>query len=265
MEISKKPQNIYHLATDVFKVYPLMFKTILPLVLVTVALTVISMALATLNPTVGLASTVLLLLAIMFLYSVLLHLADSVLHGKVMNMSQSIEVGKKQFLNVMACVGVYILVYAILLAVNTGLRYLGHLFDFQLVFAFIAAALNFYVFILLLFVVPLVILDKLSVRSAFEGSINLVMGSWWHVFAVMLVLISVIFFLSSMAVLIVPSHHVIYLSITSFIFQVIGYPLSVATILIVFNDLKLRKKALMAELEKESKPAKKQAKKKSKK
>jgi len=98
------------------------------------------------------------------------------------------------------------------------------------------------IFILVSFamVQPLILFDAQGVMGALKGSFKLVWGNWWRTFAVVFPLIFIGYWVSYVVGRVAIDGKW-YLAISNVLFAVIFYPLFYSCILVLFNDLKLRK------------------------
>jgi hypothetical protein len=100
-----------------------------------------------------------------------------------------------------------------------------------------------FIFVLFTMVQPLILFDEQGVIAALKGSCCLVWGNWWRTFAVVFPLILVNYWMS-FAVQYAVSQYNWYIASSNVLLTVFFYPLFYTCILVIFNDLKLRKSNL---------------------
>ncbi len=191
------------------------------------------------NPTIGAVVALFGSIVSLFFYAWILYRADSVLMGRPETTKDALEVAKKRFLNLIGLLGLYILLAIVLLLFGFGMQMLGKVLHIEFLFAFITVCLVVFIFTLLAFTMPAIILDQIPVLKSFEYSTRLVWRHWWRTFGVILIyLIPVV--LLSLGVLLLPTRNILIMTAYEFIYHIITYPIMISVILILYHDLKAR-------------------------
>lgn len=98
-----------------------------------------------------------------------------------------------------------------------------------------------FVFVLLIMVQPLIIFDDLGIIASFKASVKMVWRNLWHTFAVIFPLIFMIYWLD-IGINYAVTTQKWYLIVTGALVTILFYPLLYATVLMLYNDLKIRSK-----------------------
>jgi hypothetical protein len=117
-KFSNVPLNVSGLIKNSFASYSTVMQTTWQLILVSGLLSLLSNGAMKLNLYVGSAITVLIILAIIFIYAVILHLSNTVLSGKEGSLKNSMAIAKKRYLSLLWLCDFVDLV--LLIAVNLG-------------------------------------------------------------------------------------------------------------------------------------------------
>lgn len=97
-----------------------------------------------------------------------------------------------------------------------------------------------FLFVLLAFAVPFVLLENKKVFGSIKASILLVWGRWWKAFAILFPVVIALFFLSFIAQFFGGKSFLVYILLNT-IFFTLFYPFMPVVISLLFNDLNLSK------------------------
>jgi hypothetical protein len=137
----------------------------------------------------------------------------------------------------------------VLLIVGIAIN-LGILVALGVILIVAAAIMSLYLFVQWVFVPQAVVVDALSIRDAYRRSWNLVSGSWWRVFVIYLVLSIMVGVLTSIVggisgtILVVSGGNTVAVFFSQLIAQIVGVlvqPFQLATLTLLFFDLRIRK------------------------
>lgn len=235
-----KPLPFFVAVKEIALFYVHVFRYILGLVVLGALVQALVSLLMPQNPTVGIAISIFASLVSMFFYAWILYRAESVLMNRPETIKDALHVAKKRFLPLIGVLAVYVVLVVALVLFGFGMQYLGKLLHLTLFLTVISLAITIFIFTLLAFSMPTVILDSMPVFKSFEHSIRLVWGNWWRTFGIITIFIIPIVFLS-LLVLLTPFRDIVSLTIYEFIYHIITYPLMVSLILVLYHDLKTRK------------------------
>ncbi|EKD45301.1 MAG: hypothetical protein ACD_69C00352G0002 [uncultured bacterium] len=101
------------------------------------------------------------------------------------------------------------------------------------------------VFLIVLFAMgqPLILFDNQGIIGAIKGSCKLVWGNWWRTFALIFPLLFIAYWMSfSMSRVAATTGKWYFFASGNMLFAVLFYPLITSCNLVIFNDLKLRRK-----------------------
>lgn len=224
---------------DIAVFYVQVFKYIIWLVILAALVQAIMSLLVPQNPTVGLAVSLLGSVVSMFFYAWILYRADSVLMNRPETMLDALHVAKKRFLHLLAVLILYILLALVLYLFAYGMQILGQVLHIEWLLGFITLCIVVFIFTLLAFTMPAVVIDQMPALKAFEYSARLVWGNWWHTFGVIFIYMIPVLLLS-LAVLLFPTRNIVFMTLYEFVYHIIIYPLMISLILILYHDLKTR-------------------------
>jgi hypothetical protein len=242
-KFSKTPLDFFGLIKNSFAAYSTVVRTSWQLILLSAVLSLISTAAMKLNFYVGCAISVLVMLAIIFLYAVVVHMSYSALSVGESSRKNSMAIAKKRYLPLLGGYVVMLGIIVLLAAVSGGIYLLSGLFNIlplTLILTAIPVLFSIFVIYVVIFALPLIILEPEKVFKSYENSVNLVWGNWWQTFGVLLALHILVICIALFGVAFIPSRDVISLGIWNFIFQIVLYPLIIATVLTLLHDLQLR-------------------------
>lgn len=239
IERMDKPLPFLEVVKEVALFYVRVFKPILPIVLVASAIQAVVSLLAVVNSTIGLAVSVLGAVASVFFSAWILYHADSVLMNRPETKKDALHVAKKRFLPLLIVFVLYVALTVLIFLFGFGMQYLGKILHIEWVFALITLCVLFFIFTLLAFTFPLVVLENTPAFKSFEGSVKLVWRHWWHTFGVFMAFLIPVMLLS-LSVLLLPTRNIVVITVYEYIYHVITYPLMISMILVLFHDLKAR-------------------------
>lgn len=239
------PLNFFTLLRKCFAAYLPIAKQTWALILLSSFLSVIPAVVAKFDVYVSMAISVLIFLALVFIYSVLLHMSHITLTGKPPVLKESLANAKKRYLPLLGGYIVFILIGLIFYVVGRAIFTFGTLVNFDslaliLVFLLVVAAI--FLLFSVYFALPLIILEHHPVIDSFTKSIRLVWRHFWFTFAILLVVHLVVLLIANIGFVFITSRDVLVLGIWNFIYMLLVYPLLIATTLMVLNDLRLRSK-----------------------
>jgi hypothetical protein len=177
-------------------------------------------------------ANLIMLLLVIYLGGVVLYRIYVFGKGHTVTLQDSFNLVGKRYLNL---VGGVLLVTASCLLV-------GFLFLILPVILGVLCLISLGTFLLVAFIVvqPLILLDNKGCFTALRDSYNLVWGSWWHVFAIVIPLMLLNYIISYVVQFTAVRGGWWYGALGSAIIATFFYPLLYSCILILFNDLKLR-------------------------
>jgi hypothetical protein len=237
-----RPLPFFAAVKEVIVCYRHIFKPIFLLVVFAALAQAFVSLLMPRDPTVGLAVGVLGAVVALFFYPWILYHADSVLMNRNETYTASLHVAKKRFLHLLGVFALYMLLAFVLFLFVYGMQMLGQIssvYAFQLLLNLITLLLLLYIFNLLAFTMPAVILDRIPIFKSFEYSTRLVWGHWWRTFSVIFIYIVPVILLS-FAVFLLPTRNISVITLYEFIYHIITYPMMVSLILVLYHDLKTR-------------------------
>jgi hypothetical protein len=234
-----KPMSFFEAVKEIAVFYVHVFKHIFFIVVLAALVQAGVSAFMPENPTIGLAISILASVVAMFFYAWILYHADNIYMNRGETIKDSLKVAKHRFLPLLGVLGIYLLVALVLGLFAYGLQLVGKMLGAQYFFGVIALALVLFVFTLLAFTMPSVIIDETPILKSFERSARLVWGHWWHTFGIILVYIIPVI-LVSLAILVLPSMNIFTMTLYEFIYHIITYPLMIALVLVLYHDLKAR-------------------------
>lgn len=233
-----KPLSFWVAIKEIANFYCRVFKHILGLVVIAALIQALISALIPENPVLAFTISLFGSIIAMFFYAWILYRADSVLMNRPEGVKDALQVAKKRFLPVLGVLAIYVAIVLLFILFGFGMQLLGNLLHVTWLMAAITILVLLFIMTLLAFTMPAVILDKMPVFKAFEYSVKLVWGHFWHTFGVMAVyLIPVILFSFLMVFF---TSNLVVITIYEFIYHIITYPLMISLILILYYDLKSR-------------------------
>lgn len=235
-----RPLSFWETVKEVLACYCHIFWRILGLVVIAAALQAFVSILMPENPTVGLAVSVLNAVIAMFFYAWILAHADNLLMNRPTTLRDSLRIAKERYLALLALLLLYIVIMMVLGLFAFGMQLAGSSLHIVYVFALITLCILIFIFTLIAFAMPAVILDQKPALKSFEYSARLVWGHWWRTFSIFMVFVIPVVLLS-LVILILPTRNIAVISGYEFIYHIITYPLMIAVVLVLYHDLKTRK------------------------
>lgn len=234
-----KPLSFFEAVKEIAIFYVKVFKHIFLLVVLASLLQAIVSALMPENPSVGLAISILSSVVAMFFYAWILYHANTVYLNEPVKPKESLNHAKKRFLPLIGVLLLYILLVAVLTAFAFALQLLGASFHIEYITIALVVLLFIFIFTLLALTMPALVLDNLSAYRSFEHSVKLVWGHWWRTFGLIIIFVVPIILLS-LAVLLIPTRNILWITLYEFIFHILTYPLMISLIIVIYHDLKTR-------------------------
>lgn len=235
-----RPLSIWETIKEVLTCYCHIFWRILGLVVIAAALQALVSILMPENPTVGLAVSVLNAVIAMFFYAWILAHADNLLMNRPATLHDSLKVAKDRYLALLALLLLYVVIMMVLGVFAFGMQLLGSTFHIVYLFALITLCFLIFIFTLIAFAMPAVILDQKPALKSFEYSARLVWGHWWRTFFIFMIFVIPVVILS-LAILIFQTRNILVITVYEFFYHIITYPLMIAVVLVLYHDLKTRK------------------------
>ncbi len=235
-----RPLNFSEAIREVAKAYIHIFKPIIGIVLLAAIVQGVVSLIMPQNTTIGLSIAILANLLYFFFYAWILARGDSVLMNRAETNKDAMHLAKKRFIPVIGVFALYMVLLFILFLFGFGMQYLGNLLHITSLLALLTLAFFLFLFTLLAFTIPAVILDSMPVFKSFEYSARLVWKNWWRTFGVFLVYILPVVLLSLLIIYVVSYQNIVAITIFEFVFHVLVYPIMIAVTLVLYHDLKFR-------------------------
>lgn len=240
---ANKALGFSQLLGNIFAGYPLVLKNIWYLLLAIIVLIIIPVLIFPLNSYIGGAVSILILLAVIFIFAITLYISNAVFADKSASLSEANQVVRKRYLFVLGGMLLAVAIMVIAIIIDFGIFAIGdwlglHTLALVVVFIFtVFAGLLFY------FALPLIIIEKQGILKSFEKSARLFLANAWRIVAVFVVIHLITFLVSSLGLLFFhfPKGQLLYFVYT-LILQFLIYPLIISTILILMQDAGLRLK-----------------------
>lgn len=232
--------SIIKLLINTFKAYPLIFKQVWPLVLISSAAHLIIPLLFVLNPAFGGVAIIGFVLLTWFFYTAILYIANVAIEGGHMKFPAAYRIARQRFLAILASNLIFFAIGAFFFVVEYGLNLLFDLIHQHPLFILAAVAINVFIFIKLYFAIPLIALEHSPVFKSFERSVSLVKKHGWRAFISLGIVGLIILGLEAIAVLFTGTNRMYLFTICHFVIQMICYPLIISVTLMLLHDLKLR-------------------------
>ncbi len=175
-----RPLTFFKVIKEVGAYYLPVFKNIFWLVILASLFEAVVSGFSFYNRTIDLVLSLLALIVALFFYAWIIEQADSVIMNRPDTFKDSLHVAKRRFIHLLGVVALYIILVFILGVFVFGMQLLGKMLGVEILFALIGVLVWIYIFILLSFTVPAVVLDKLPILKSFEYSFKLVWGHWWY-------------------------------------------------------------------------------------
>lgn len=200
----------------------------------------------------------LILMAFVILYFViiLLHRIYNAVQDPQASLSSSMSFAARKYFPVIGAATIVVLIeivtMLILGALSFGIGALFGLINAQLgnvvrILCFIASGVGmFYLMFLLYFFFPAMVTDNLGVFASIKHSWQITWGNWWHVFVIFFIPILATFAVAtgfSTALMLMGSNTMVGFAIMQLVIALFLMPWINSTILVIYNNLKLRNAA----------------------
>lgn len=254
---ANKPLGFWQLVGNCFSSYATVYKKAWQIVLLAAIISFIAGAVSGLNEKIVIIITIVLFLIAALFNATILCQSDKALANKPANISDSFKVATQRYLPFLICYFVlsfllFLMILSIIMSLVTagpGLGELSVYFNTQMsqlpawwAAVFVVLAIIFLIITVFLYVAPaIVILQKgVGAFAAFKQSAELVKNHWWRIFSVLAIVHIVMILIFAIVGLIFPANQALMVALRNFVFQIIMYPLPVATTLVILKELQLR-------------------------
>lgn len=238
--LPKLPTSIVNLVITALKVYPRVFKRVLWLVVLSSVGHLIIPFLFELNLYFFLVACVGFILLTWFLYPVIMWLAEIEIEGGHMPFHAAYKVARQRYLTLLGSniifFGIGLFAALLIYALNLAFDLVGQ----HHIFLALSIGLSIYVFIMLYFAIPSIVMDKNVIIGSFYRSVYLVKDNWWRTFIPLALIALAILGFEALGILFTGKLRIFLFTGYHFIVQVIFYPLIVVMTLLLLNDLHLR-------------------------
>jgi hypothetical protein len=238
--LAMTPLAYHQLIKNSFAAYPFVFKKAWPLFLLAPLPHLILPLLFVYNQTFGWAALFGSILFTWYIFAVILFRVSAGLYGTAVSYTDAFSVAVSRYIKVL---GGNVLFFAALLII--GLAEFSIWLTVDVMFSSVALMgafiiIDAFLFTLIYFAIPIIVLDKLNVLPAFGHSAILVKRSWFRTFMVLLSILMVIMGLGMFGILLTSTNRMLLLTLFDYVYQLVAYPLIISVTLTLLNDLKLR-------------------------
>lgn len=237
---AKSPLSLVQTVKSVLLAYPVIFRATFLLVILSAVGHLIVPEFFILNVSFGAVALLAFVLFTWFFFTAILSIGHVALQGGHMKFKAAFRIARQHYLWVLASNILFFAIGIFLLLIEYALDLLFDIFQQHPTFAVLSVIIDVYIFVILYFAIPLIILDHARVLEAFEQSVRLVKNNWWRTFIVLAIVGGVILGFEALGVLFSGKARVLLFTLGHFLLEVICYPLIVSATLILLNDLKLR-------------------------
>jgi len=238
-----KPSNVFVIMAQSIRNYPTLLKSLWLLILVSAAIHIVYPLAFLVSKTVGYVILVGVVLVTWYLYAAILYRGHKAILQEHEPLMGSLMLAKRRYLSVLGGNVIFMVLGAILAILGYFLFSLGYHLEMHIVFLPLWLIITAFLLVLFYFAVPLIVLDHNEVLMAFERSMRLVWGNWWHCFIILLTMLGFLFILGLMGYALIALHSPLISIIYNVITQFIAYPFAISVTLVLLNDLKLRNAA----------------------
>jgi hypothetical protein len=241
--MSLLPQQPSSMVTNVLtalKAYPKIFPRIVWLVALSSIGHLVIPPLYLLNPTFAFVGVVGFILLTWFLYPVIMWLSESAIENTHLDRPEAYKLARDRYLSLLGSNVIFFTIGLFMALVIYGLDLVFHLIGHHPFFFAINIALSVYIFIMLYFAIPSIVMEKNVIIGAFFRSIELVKGNWWRTFLPLVLVGLAILGFEALGILFSGKARMVMFTGYHFILQMAFYPLVVSLTLVLLNDLKLR-------------------------
>jgi hypothetical protein len=196
------------------------------------------------NYVVGWAAVIGSIIYTWYLFTVILYRADARINNIRMSYRGAFATAVQRYL---AVLGGNVLFFALLIVVQLAEYAIWLTADVvysSLALIMLFVVLDAFLFTLVYFAIPIIILEKRHVLPAFAESAKLVRRSWIRTFFVLFTLLMVTLGVAGIGVLLFSDHPMFLITVFDYFYQLIVYPLIISTTLVLYYDLKSREPRL---------------------
>jgi hypothetical protein len=240
--LPQQPLSIINIILTTLKAYPKVFPRIWLFVALSSIGHLVIPFLYEINPTFAAVGLLGFVLLTWFLYPVIMWLVEAEFEGKHMSHVISYQNARQRYLFVLGSNLVFFATGLLIALVIFGLDLVFHLIGHHPFFFAISIALSVYIFIVLYFAIPSIVIEKKSVFPAFFRSIELVKNNWWRTFIPLAILGLAMLGFEALGILFTGKARILLFTGYNFMLQMIFYPLIITVTLVMLNDLALRQK-----------------------
>lgn len=239
-KLPNTPVSLFRLMTLTVGAYFTIFPRIILLVVLSAAVHGIVPWLFILNPAYGFVGLLGFVLFTWFLYTAVLNSAHVALQGGHLPIANAFAMARKRYLFVLGSNILFFAIGLFALLIEYALNLTLDIFHEYPLSLWISLILDVYVFVLLYFAIPVIILENTAIFPAFERSFFLVRHHWLRSFIALGLVGLAILGCEALGILLTGKSRLLLFTAWHFGLQVIFYPLIVAVTLVLYNDLKLR-------------------------
>ncbi len=240
IQYAKSPLSLRQTIESVLLAYPVIFRVTFLLVIVSAVGHLIVPEFFILNTAFGAVATLAFILYTWFFFTAILSIGHVALQGGHMKFKAAFRIARQHYLWVLASNILFFAIGLFLLLIEYALDLLFDIFQQHPAFAVLSVIIDVYLFVILYFAIPLIILDHARVIEAFEQSVRLVKHNWWRTFIVLAFVGCVMLGFEALGILFSGKARILLFTVGHFLLEVICYPLIVSATLILLHDLKLR-------------------------
>ncbi|MDF3055105.1 MAG: hypothetical protein K0Q74_1012 [Gammaproteobacteria bacterium] len=239
--LPKEPLSIINIILLTLKAYP----KVVPRIWMFVALSSVGHLvipwLYQINPAFAAVALFGFVLLTWFLYPIIMWLVEAEFEGGAhMPHSVAYQMARERYLSILGSNLVFFAIGLFVALVIYGLDLVFHLIGHHPFFFAISIALSLYIFIMLYFAIPCIVIEKNVVIGAFFRSIALVKNNWWRTFVPLALIGLAILGFEALGILFTGKARMFLFTGYNFILQMLFYPLIVTVTLVMLNDLVLR-------------------------
>lgn len=238
--LPKQPLSIIGIIFTTLKAYPRVFPRIWMFVALSSIGHLVIPWLYQINPAFAAVALFGFVLLTWFLYPVIMWLVEAEFEGGHMPHPLAYQKARERYLSVLGSNLVFLAIGIFVALVIYGLDLVFHLIGHHPFFFAISIALSVYIFIMLYFAIPSIVIEKNVIMGAFFRSIELVKGNWWRTFIPLALIGLAILGFEALGILFTGKARMFLFTGYHFMIQMFFYPLIVTVTLVILNDLVLR-------------------------
>lgn len=235
-----QPMSLMQVIKHILAYYPRILKDVFWLIVLSASVHLIVPVVFLLNDTMGWVFLIGSVLVTWYMFGAILYRSDAMLKGKFVSFAEAFQVSRTRYLAILFGNVIFFGIIAVSLLVEFSLGSLLEFVHLNNVSLMISVIFDALIYALIYFVIPVIVLDGVGVFCAFQQSARLVWHSWWRAFIVMFGVLLVILGLFAFGILITGWNRIYLFTVYDFVFQIVAYPLIIASTLVMLNDLKLR-------------------------